>query len=240
MVGWVGLAGRKASSKTGPKGASPGGVEAATKEGSVSDAGVVRATAGHPFWDATTSTWVRAGDLSVGDRLYTAPEASGASASAVVPSVHTWTGRVHRYNLTVDDTHTYYVSAGGVSVLVHNDSPIPSVDNEKLQSIVTALFHGVGNPNQVGDGSAMASASSETLGGALVENRDLILSTTQWRNSLVNFLTNESRRLRSGKKVPIVRSARDIQVATSLISAIDDAHAGKYEGLSNYDGLGGC
>lgn len=40
-------------------------------------------------------------------------------------------------------------------------------------------------------------------------------------------------------KVPVVRTERDIEVANSLISAIGDAHAGKYSGRGNYGGRGG-
>ncbi|SEE19011.1 hypothetical protein [Streptomyces sp. TLI_105] len=45
---------------------------------------------------------------------------------------------------------------------------------------------------------------------------------------------------KGGKTQTVVRTARDIEVATSLIEALDDAHAGKYTGLGDYKGLGTC
>ena len=50
----------------------------------------------------------------------------------------------------------------------------------------------------------------------------------------------DTRRVKGGKRVPIVRTDRDIEVANSLISAIDDAQAGNCNGAGNYPGLGGC
>lgn len=86
----------------------------------------------------------------------------------------------------------------------------------------------------------MSAANHEALGGAQVEGRNHIASTTQLRGSLSNFLTKDVIRLKGGKKETVVRTARDIEVANSLIEAIDDAHAGRYTGLGNYTGLGSC
>lgn len=132
---------------------------------------------------------------------------------------------------------------GGTGVLVHNsDGPasIPQVDNQGLQNIVNSLYKGIGNERLVGDGSAMAAASAEVNGHAEVEGRNHGASTTQYRNALNKFLTEDTKRAKGGKRVPIVKSAKDIQVAKSLVSAIDDALAGKYTGASNYPGLGNC
>jgi hypothetical protein len=93
------------------------------------------------------------------------------------------------------------VLAGATPVLVHNSGGgIPQVDNARLQNIVNALFHGVGNENLIGDGSAMAAANHEALGGAQVEGRNHIASTTQLRSSLKNFLTRDVVRLKGGEE----------------------------------------
>ncbi|WP_433327510.1 hypothetical protein [Spirillospora sp. CA-294931] len=118
------------------------------------------------------------------------------------------------------------------------DAPTPKVDSERLQRTVNALYHGVGNPNQIGDGSAMAAANHEALGGPNVEGKSHITSTTQLKASLEKFLRENETRLKGGRKVPNVKSARDIEVAKSLIQAIDDALAGKYKGFKEYGGLG--
>ncbi|WP_405947719.1 HINT domain-containing protein [Streptomyces prunicolor] len=185
----------------------------------------------------------------------TTPSAASASASltpgttlltdegatVIVTANRAYTRHATTYNLTVDDLHTYYVLAGETPVLVHNSGDgIPQVDNPRLQLVVNSLFHGLGNERAVGDGSAMAAANHEALGGASVEGKNHISSTTQMRSALNKFLTNDVVRLKGGKKEAVVRTARDIEVANGLISAIDDAHAGKYSGLGNYAGLGPC
>ena len=72
-------------------------------------------TANHPFWDDTTHTWVSAGKLHQGDALNTVTNGH----AYVVTAQHT-PGSARRWNLTVQQLHTYYVVAGGVPILVHN------------------------------------------------------------------------------------------------------------------------
>ncbi|NJP43340.1 polymorphic toxin-type HINT domain-containing protein [Actinacidiphila epipremni] len=74
-------------------------------------------TANHPFWDDTTHTWTPAGNLRPGESLNTS-----ADHHATVLAVRVTPGAADRYNLTVDQVHTYYVVAGDVPVLVHNTS----------------------------------------------------------------------------------------------------------------------
>ncbi|MFC4532025.1 RHS repeat-associated core domain-containing protein [Sphaerisporangium dianthi] len=77
--------------------------------------GAVTATDGHPFWVPEQGGWVEAQDLVPGTWLRTSA-GTYLQVSAVRTSFQ-WQ-RVH--NLTVGDTHTYYVGAGGQDVLVHN------------------------------------------------------------------------------------------------------------------------
>ncbi|MFD9002113.1 ricin-type beta-trefoil lectin domain protein [Streptomyces sp. NPDC059582] len=72
-------------------------------------------TSKHPFWDVTLHTWVPAGKLTPGHAL-TAEDGH----SLLIAGVRATPGAANRYNLTVRELHTYYVVAGGVSVLVHN------------------------------------------------------------------------------------------------------------------------
>ncbi|GAA1750459.1 hypothetical protein GCM10009747_04750 [Agromyces humatus] len=78
-------------------------------------AGTVVATDGHPFWVPAIGRWVDAGDLLPGDWLST----SAGTLVQVTAVAHD-----HReqavHNLTVADTHTYFVAAAGDAVLVHN------------------------------------------------------------------------------------------------------------------------
>jgi hypothetical protein len=74
------------------------------------------ATVTHPLWVESKRSWVDdAGDLKPGMKLHAA---SGlAAAISVVKNSH----REHvTHDLTVSVTHTYYVLAGGIPILVHN------------------------------------------------------------------------------------------------------------------------
>ncbi|GAA0964241.1 polymorphic toxin-type HINT domain-containing protein [Actinocorallia libanotica] len=77
----------------------------------------VTATAGHPFWNPGTRTWLDAEALVPGTPLGT-PE-----GRTVVADVRRHTAALRVHNLTVAGLHTYYVLAGGTPVLVHNDPP---------------------------------------------------------------------------------------------------------------------
>ncbi|MFE7958248.1 LamG-like jellyroll fold domain-containing protein [Streptomyces sp. NPDC057413] len=72
-------------------------------------------TSNHPFWNDTTHTWVAAGELHRGDILNTA-----TNGHAYVVTSRITPGAADRWNLTVQQLHTYYVLAGATPVLVHN------------------------------------------------------------------------------------------------------------------------
>ncbi|MGW0436220.1 polymorphic toxin-type HINT domain-containing protein [Micromonospora sp. NPDC003197] len=82
-------------------------------EGDVTD--TIVATDAHPFWVANAGRWADAADLHPGDTLLS-PEGSRVRVIDIV--AYNAVATVH--NLTVDDIHTYYVSVGNESVLVHN------------------------------------------------------------------------------------------------------------------------
>jgi hypothetical protein len=73
-------------------------------------------TARHPFW--TERGWIAAEDLTADDVLYDSGGAPVDVHSIAEQSMDTPT-----YNLSVDQTHTFFVLASGVPVLVHNVDP---------------------------------------------------------------------------------------------------------------------
>lgn len=76
----------------------------------------ITATDGHPFWVPELDAWVDAGDLRNGQWLRTS-----AGTVVQITAVDHWTSRAATvHNLTVSDSHTYYVLAGATAVLVHN------------------------------------------------------------------------------------------------------------------------
>ncbi|WP_354670079.1 DNRLRE domain-containing protein [Streptomyces sp. S.PNR 29] len=78
----------------------------------------ITATANHPFWLPDYGRWADAGDLEPGMWLQTA--AGTWVQITAIDDVH-HSQRVR--NLSVDGQHTFFVVAGGWSVLVHNDDP---------------------------------------------------------------------------------------------------------------------
>ncbi|MFC4032341.1 polymorphic toxin-type HINT domain-containing protein [Streptomyces polygonati] len=83
---------------------------------------ILHTTTEHPFWDDTTHTWVPAAHLTPGHALETA-----SNTHVYVKAVHTIPGAANRYNLTVNQLHTYYVLAGDTPVLVHNSNGLCGV-----------------------------------------------------------------------------------------------------------------
>ncbi|MEV7417950.1 ricin-type beta-trefoil lectin domain protein [Streptomyces sp. NPDC089919] len=86
-----------------------------TVEVAPGDTETLHTTSKHPFWDATTLTWVPAASLTPGHAL-TTPDGHAVH----VRRVHRTPGTATRYNLTVGRLHTFYVLAGWTPVLVHN------------------------------------------------------------------------------------------------------------------------
>ncbi|WP_412740890.1 polymorphic toxin-type HINT domain-containing protein [Krasilnikovia sp. MM14-A1259] len=201
---------------------------------------IIHTTRDHLFWDQENRRWTEAGRLKPGTLLLGSRETDRVKVIAVT----TFAGYRTMYDLTVDELHTFYVSAGRTAVLVHNEkiAPVPQVDSEYLQKIVNALYHSLDLPPGAkiyGDGSAMNSASLEVNGHPPIYDRDHIGSTRQWRSALNTYLTKE-RVKRKSKYIYFTRTERDIEVAKSLIEAIDDAQRGAYKGFEAYKGLGGC
>ncbi|WP_146259267.1 RHS repeat-associated core domain-containing protein [Streptomyces tateyamensis] len=72
------------------------------------------ATDTHPFWVDSAQRWVNAGDLKPGMILHS------SGRQLTVLSVGHFQGRHQTFDLTVANTHSYYVLAGSAPVLVHN------------------------------------------------------------------------------------------------------------------------
>ncbi|WP_347405073.1 polymorphic toxin-type HINT domain-containing protein [Micromonospora sp. WMMD1082] len=81
---------------------------------------VINTTQHHLFWSETRDTWIDGGDLTVGEDLL-----SLHGTTIPVGAVRAYNGVAAMYDLTVDQTHTYYVIAGNTPVLVHNTNGCP-------------------------------------------------------------------------------------------------------------------
>jgi hypothetical protein len=106
---------------------------------------VVHTTWHHPLWNADSHQWTEAMDLRPGDHL----RSPDGSANVIVLQVKAWTGLQRMRDLTVDDSHTYYVVAGTTPVLVHNCNLIPEshihVDSLNSARDVARQLSGLGD-----------------------------------------------------------------------------------------------
>jgi RHS repeat-associated protein len=77
---------------------------------------VITATDKHPIWSTNRHAWVNAVDLKINDQLRTA---AGLTARILAKKSSVRVATV--YNLTVAQTHTYYIATDTASTLVHNN-----------------------------------------------------------------------------------------------------------------------
>ncbi|MEJ3745834.1 polymorphic toxin-type HINT domain-containing protein [Actinomycetes bacterium KLBMP 9797] len=96
--------------------------------------GTIHTTAAHPFWSVTRGAWVDASELVAGTRLRTP---TGVPAS--VREVRSFAGSKVMYDLSLADTHTFYVLAGGAPVLVHNNYECVRFPNKMADGLAAEL-----------------------------------------------------------------------------------------------------
>ncbi|WP_329456285.1 polymorphic toxin-type HINT domain-containing protein [Streptomyces sp. NBC_01497] len=116
---------------------------------------ILHTTSNHPFWDTTTHAWTQAGDLKPGETLTT-----DKSARVTVVAVHVTPGAADRYNLTVNELHTYYVFAGTTPVLVHN------CNSGTAPNGAACSCSGSTNPSNADLVQAIATRAQARLGGS--------------------------------------------------------------------------
>ncbi|WP_328414322.1 polymorphic toxin-type HINT domain-containing protein [Streptomyces violaceus] len=117
----------------------------------------ITATAGHPFWVPSLREWIDAGELKPGQWLQTS---SGTWVQ--VGAVEAWTAAgatVH--NLTVTESHTYYVLARTTTVLVHNCG-----DAQALAARASEI-HGQAGSDMAREKSTVAVVSAQTPRGVV-------------------------------------------------------------------------
>ncbi|THA25095.1 hypothetical protein E4198_10455 [Streptomyces sp. RKND-216] len=99
----------------------------------------VTATDGHPFWVPELDAWIDATDLKAGQWLRTS-----VGTHVQITAVARYTQPTTVHNLTVTDTHTYYVLAGATPVLVHNCDGDVHWANENANMSSTARAYDAG------------------------------------------------------------------------------------------------
>ncbi|MEV7028865.1 RHS repeat-associated core domain-containing protein [Streptomyces sp. NPDC093272] len=119
---------------------------------------IIHTTAGHPFWNGTAHRWVRADRLHRGDGLETIN-----NAHATVVSTRPTPGSADRWNLTVQQLHTYYVLAGDTPILVHNSNGICGVWKSEFDSLPKGKQ---GHVREMSDEQTMRDAFERWTAGA--------------------------------------------------------------------------
>ncbi|MFD3582870.1 polymorphic toxin-type HINT domain-containing protein [Streptomyces sp. NPDC058683] len=141
-----------------------------TKDGHTS---TLHTTANHPFWDDSTHTWFPAGQLRYGDALNT-----DSNGHVYVVATKATPGTANRWNLTVQQLHTYYVLAGGVPILVHN------TDGEKC--VITLKYKSGWSADQIKAADAKV-ASLNAADKLVVSDAEAARGSTSaadlWRNA---------------------------------------------------------
>ncbi|MEC3997047.1 polymorphic toxin-type HINT domain-containing protein [Actinacidiphila sp. DG2A-62] len=148
-----------------------------TVEGADGKKGTLHTTSNHPFWDDTDKAWVAAGNLKPGDALNTA-----TNTHVTVLATQATPGTANRWNLTVQQLHTYYVVAGGTPILVHNtgcptnsaqaDLPVHSQPTRFYARAGEMLDRVAGNPTS--DEQMYGSVDAGHGGVSALSNEDLI------------------------------------------------------------------
>ena len=86
----------------------------------------VTTTGGHEFWNVTDNAWQETQHIDAGDLLLTADGAMVEAGTLLWGTAHV----APAFDLTIDEIHTYHVTAGDESVLVHNNNCDFAVQDE--------------------------------------------------------------------------------------------------------------
>ncbi|CCH16745.1 RHS repeat-associated core domain-containing protein [Micromonospora lupini] len=144
--------------------------------------GLLTTTADHSFWNATDREWQESQYLDPGDRLLSLDgrtvTAGGLGDAFVV-------GRA--YNLTIAQLHTYYVLAGNVPVLVHNESGEPCLSTAISRQ--KQGRHVQGDPLHNGTGKSYFNSQADAQGvlDAYHRGDTTVLGRTSSGNIVVRY-----------------------------------------------------
>lgn len=131
------------------------------------------ATDTHPFWVQNEHLWVNAGNLKPHMLLHTA-----SGSTAVITAVHLFTHPYLTHDPTVATTHTDYVVAGGMPILVHNTScPVSVNDAGRYADLKGVVGDGLEAHHMPQDGLGFAPRAD---GGSIVLTRADHMLTRTW------------------------------------------------------------
>jgi hypothetical protein len=160
----------------------------------------------HPFWSESSDSWVDAAALAAGSRLK-----SRSGAPVTVTGVRSYVGSRLMYDVTVANTHTYYVLAGDTPVLVHNNG--------------TDCEHAVVGLQDVGDNSMALNEFAFDRGGQMYTEWP---GSGPWYDQFKAFLADGST-----TRISVNLDGIDDPVASARAGANVDPSG--FEGLTNWE-----
>lgn len=183
----------------------------------------VTATDGHPFWVPELGQWLDATDLQPGQWLQTS-----AGTHVQITAIEHWTTTgttVH--NLTVGDTHTYYVLAGATPVLVHNCNPLDGIADELAGSKVTT--------GQVVDdaGNKVGAPVSSGENGSFTQVRDALKKSGVPHDAAGGFAAASH----VETKIALAMRSNGVQRATVVINNSDGVCSGPYSCMTGVSAI---
>lgn len=183
----------------------------------------VTATDGHPFWVPELGEWLDATDLQPGQWLQTS-----AGTHVQITAIEHWTTTgttVH--NLTVGDTHTYYVLAGATPVLVHNCNPLDGIADELAGSKVTT--------GQVVDdaGNKVGAPVSSGENGSFTQVRDALKKSGVPHDAAGGFAAASH----VETKIALAMRSNGVQRATVVINNSDGVCSGPYSCMTGVSAI---
>lgn len=170
----------------------------------------VSATEGHPFWVADSQEWVDAGQLRTGQWLQTS-----AGTWVQISAVRSYDETTTVYNLTVDDLHTYHVSSGEATALVHNTGgkgPCGSFGPSDLDGIFDPALGRNLKPPKPGGSSVDDAGKSQKATEEAIEQ-------AEERKTTVSRAPSTVQKVVDGPQAPGAHGPAEAVVAVAIVTA---------------------
>ncbi|MFZ4279140.1 RHS repeat-associated core domain-containing protein [Streptomyces rhizosphaericola] len=170
----------------------------------------VSATEGHPFWVADSQEWVDAGQLRTGQWLQTS-----AGTWVQISAVRAHDEVTTVYNLTVDDLHTYHVSSGEATALVHNTGgkkPCGSFGPSDLDGIFDPALGRNLKPPKPGGSSVDDAGKSQKATEEAIEQ-------AEQRKTAVSRAPSTVQKVVDGPQAPGAHGPAEAIVAVAIVTA---------------------
>ena len=161
------------------------------------EGGSITTTEDHHFWNVTDNEWQETQHIDPGDYLLTADGQTVEAGNLDWTTTH----YAAAYDLTIDEIHTYFVSAGDQQVLVHNcnvDDLLGSAADFSADELAQLATRHGNEPTRSVPSFEQARAALDTQGVRLRDGLDGIRDpAVRFESDGVAVIINEARPTRS-------------------------------------------